>query len=66
MKIRIQFENQFPERLALVDLFDPLARQVHQRCQVAPGAENLGLEATDAAGGRSFVVHLRYTRPPTT
>ena len=28
----VQFENQFLERLALLDLVDPIARQVHQRC----------------------------------
>ena len=42
-----------------MDLVDPLAQQIHQRCQVALGAENLGLEATRAARGRSFVVRLR-------
>lgn len=47
----VHIENQFPERLALADLVDPLARKIHQRCQVAPGAENLGLEATGSAIG---------------
>ena len=59
----IEVEDQLFERLALMDLVDPLSGNIHQRREVALGTERLGLEASDSAGGRGFLVRL--CRPPT-
>jgi hypothetical protein len=55
----IHIEDQFLQRLSLVDFVDPLAREVHQRRQVAPCAENLRLESTDAACRSGFLIRMR-------
>ena len=57
----IQVEDQFLERLSLVDLVDPPAGKIDQRREVALSAEHLGLEPTDLAG-RSML--LRQRRSP--
>jgi len=41
----VHLEDQFTKRLVLMRLVNPLARRVHQRCQVAAPGEYFGLEA---------------------
>ena len=55
----VQVEDQLFERLAPMDLVDPLAGEIHQRREVALGTERLGLEASDSAGGSGFLVRQR-------
>ena len=54
----VQVEDQLFERLAPMDLVDPLAREIHQRREVAFGTERFSLEASDSAGGSGFLVRL--------
>jgi len=59
----VHVENQLFQRLPLVKRVDPAAGELHQRREVALGAERLRLKAADLAARSGLL--LRLTGPAT-
>ncbi len=54
----VHVENPLFEQLPPMDLVNPLAGELHQRRQVALGAECVGLESADLAGRGRMLLRL--------